>query len=323
VDWLRAVAAAPAFEAAACVDVDAGALARAATIAGVPASCCVRTVQEALVHGPFDAAIISTPADDHVDTCGVLLDRGLGVMVEKPFTLALADAVDIVQSADARQRPQLVAQNYRYQRSFRAAREVVRAGRLGRVLSAHWHYYRVPHVMSSSLARLPHSVLWGMGIHHLDALRFVLGEDAAAVSADLFTARDRTGLDGASINVQLRFPSGARATYSATYESSGHEYFERGQEFYARIAGERATLHVVHRWLVLCEQGRLPRLVPRGGRTISEERALLDQFETALRTGDAGPASARDNLATMAIAEACVRSAAERRWIEIGDLLHD
>src|SRR5205823_2108421 len=67
------------------------------------------------------------------------------------------------------------------------------------------------------------------------------------------------GSKGASLRVMLTFEDGARASYSATYESSGHEFFERGQEFYTRLVGERATLHVFQRWLVLCERGRWPR----------------------------------------------------------------
>ena len=69
---------------------------------------------------------------------------------------------------------------------------------------------------------------------------------------------------GGSMQMMLTFEDDVRALYSATYESSGHEFFERGQEFYLRFVGERATLHVFQRWLILCEKGKLPRLVRRG-----------------------------------------------------------
>jgi len=141
-----------------------------------------------------------------------------------------------------------------------------------------------------------------------------------AVSADLFTARSGSSLHGASAHVSLRFASGARATYTASYESSGHEYFEGGQEFFGRIVGERGTLHLLHRWLVLCEQRKWPRFVGRGPRRLTEERQLLDQFAQAIATGERTDASGRENLDTMAIAEACVRSAAERRWVDLEEL---
>lgn len=322
-DWVRAVAAAPGFELSGCVDVDPAALERAASLGGVAADRCWARLDVALAHGEFDAAIVSTPADDHLPACEQALTHGLGVLVEKPFTLALADARELVRLADLKRRPLMVAQNYRHLRVFRAARGVIASGAIGRVLAAHWHYYRVPHAMAASLARLPHTVLWGMGIHHLDVLRTLIGGPVDSVSADLFSARPHPALDGASMNVSLRFASGARATYTASYESSGHEYFEGGQEFFGRVVGEHGTLHILHRWLVLCAEGRLPRVVGRGRRAVKEERLLLDQFADAMATGDAKDMSGRDNLETMAIAEACVRSAAERRWIDLRELSHD
>ncbi|MGH9903199.1 MAG: Gfo/Idh/MocA family protein, partial [Pyrinomonadaceae bacterium] len=213
--------------------------------------------------------------------------------------------------------------NYRYMRAFRTARRLVGEGALGRVGQAVCQYYRVPHGMAASLARLDHSVLWGVGVHHLDALRHVVGRRVTAVLAESYTLPWGSLPAGASLRVMLTFEDGARAVYTATYESSGHEFFERGQEFYARFVGARATLHVFHRWLVLCERGRLPRVVRRGAREVTEERVLLRQLAEALRDGAEPDSSGLDNLQTMAVVEACVRSADERRWINPQELLRE
>jgi predicted dehydrogenase len=184
-------------------------------------------------------------------------------------------------------------------------------------------YYRVPHALASSLARLTNSVLWGIAIHHLDALRYILSKDATGVLAESFTLPGGQLPRGGSMQMMLTFEGDVRALYSATYESSGHEFFERGQEFYIRFVGERATLHVFQRWLILCEKGKLPRLVRRGKRKVTEERLLLDQLERAVVTGEDPDSSGRDNLQTMAIVEACLRSAGERTWINPQELLDE
>ena len=90
-----------------------------------------------------------------------------------------------------------------------------------------------------------------------------------------------------------------------------------------RFIGEHATLHVFQRWLMLCEKGKLPRLVRRGARKVSEERILLDQLERALQSGADPDSSGRDNLQTMAIVEACLRSAATRSWVDAQELLDE
>jgi predicted dehydrogenase len=153
--------------------------------------------------------------------------------------------------------------------------------------------------MAASLARLPHNVVWGVAVHHVDALPYVLGREITGVAALTFS-RPWTALPGgASVQALLAFADDARGVYSAAHESSGHEFFEGGQEFYQRYVGEHATPHVFHRWLVLCPRGRLPRLVRRGRRTTTEERVLLRQLERALLHGEEPDANGRDNLATV------------------------
>jgi len=177
--------------------------------------------------------------------------------------------------------------------------------------------------MPASLSRLDNSVLWEVGIHHLDALRYVLNKPVTRVLTESFTLPWGTLPRGGSIQSMLSFADETQALYSATYESTGHEFFERGQEFYLRFVGEHATLHVFQRWLILCEKGKLPRLVRRGPRKVSEERILLDQLERALLHDEEPDSSGRDNLQTMAIVEACQRSAAERNWINTQELLDE
>jgi len=215
----------------------------------------------------------------------------------------------------------MVAQNQRYLRSHRTVRRLLRDGALGRVGLVVGHYYRVPHEMAPSLSQLPHRALWQMGVHHLDALRYVLDQEVVRVLAQSFSFPDGDWPEGDTLEVLLEFDGGTHATYGASYESRGHEYFGAGQEFYERLVGDRATLHVVHRWLLLCAPGKLPRLIRRGPRSVTEEALLLQQLADSIRVGTEPECSGRDNLQTVAILEACVRSATEGRWVDPQELL--
>ncbi|MGA9995489.1 MAG: Gfo/Idh/MocA family oxidoreductase [Pyrinomonadaceae bacterium] len=322
-DWVREVRGVPAYELVACVDNDRDVLRASAVNLGIPSEQCFVQLDEALNTVACDAAIIATSADSHTEVCETALSNGLALLVEKPFTLLLAEALRVVRMAEQKNVPVVVAQNYRYMRSYRTVRRLINEGALGDVRLINCQYFRVPHEMAQSLARLTHSVLWGVGIHHLDAMRYVLGQKVVGVLNESFTLHDGQLPTGASMQTLLNFESGTRALYSATYESSGHEFFERGQEFYARFVGTRATLHVNQRWLFLCPQGGWPRPVRRGARSVTEERLLLLQLERALRQGVEPDSSGLDNLQTMAVVEACVRSAATRRWINPQELLDE
>ena len=300
---MREVQTTSGYELVACVDIDQTPLTQASSRSASPNQCFTE-LSEALDQNKCDAVIVATSPGSHVEPCREALARGLAVLVEKPFTLSLSQATKLVSLAEQKGAPLLVAQNYRYMRSFRTAHRLISEGALGRVGMIVCQYYRVPHSMSASLARLPNSVLWGIGIHHLDALRYILNKRVTGVLAESFTATWGTLPRGGSMQMMLSFEDDIRALYSATYESSGHEFFEHGQEFYVRFVGEHATLHVFQRWLLLCEKGKLPRIVRRGPRKISEEQVLLDQLERALINGEAPASSGRDNLQTMAMAEA-------------------
>src|ERR1051325_1536456 len=265
-EWVREIKAAPAYQLVAGVDIDQKTLTRAATDLNIPRERCFAGLQEAIDKTNCQAAIVATPADCHGAACETAIGHRLAVLVEKPFTLSLAEAVKLVSLAERQSVPLLVAQNYRYLRSFRAAKELIGEGKLGPVGIVVSQYYRPRHDMAASLAQLQHSVLWGMGVHHLDALRFVLNEEVTNVAAESFGLSGSNLPDGSSFRAMLSFDGGTRALYCATYESSGHQFFERGQEFYLRFVGERATLHVFQRWLVLCESGRGARGGRRGAR---------------------------------------------------------
>lgn len=320
-DWVRTVHAHPEATLVAAVDVDARVLDDAARALALPREGCFAKLEDALRGTRADAAIVVTSLEHHVAPVRTAIDHGLGVLVEKPFTLRLAEAVELVHQAEAAKRPLMVAQNSRYLRVHRAVKKILISGRLGRLgVVVTQHYDPYDHISPAQL-ELPNHLLWQTAVHHLDALRFVLAREAAEVMAHSFALPWAPGAPGSSLQALIEFDGGIRATYHASHHTRGHEFFERGREFYQRFVGERGAMHVFHRWILVCERGRIPRMVWRGPRHLTEERLLLDQLIEALGRGVEPESSGRDNLKTMALLEACVISSAERRWVRPRDLL--
>jgi predicted dehydrogenase len=303
--WAREVGTSSAFELVAGVETDPNARAAGERALGLGAGAVHADLEPVLERGDVRAVIVATPPEHHEAACRTALERGRAVLVEKPFTLDLDAAVGLVELAEARGAALLVAQTYRYLRVHKAALAVVRSGRLGSVRQVECRHFRSE---PSPAIQGEHSTLWDLGVHHLDAIRDLLGAEPLAVLATSFDG-------GLSAQVVLDFGDARHASYSATRRSSGHELFEGGKEHYMRVVGEKGTLHVLHRWLVLCESGKLPRPLRRGPRKRTEEAQLLDDFARALSGTPPSGLSGRDNIGTMAILDACVRSAAERCWV--------
>lgn len=322
-EWARTVRTVADTQLVGAAEVNDEVRARAAgdpSLAGLPVAPDLASL---LSTAHPDAVVVATPAEHHSAAVEEAILAGLAVLVEKPFTLDLGTAVRLTRLADARRVPLLVAQNQRYMRAHRTVRRLMQDEVLGPLSAVTCHYWRASHVANASLTALDASALWETGVHHLDALRYTLGRRVTGVAADVSTAPWTTALRGTSARVLLEFEGGVHGEYSVSWDAPGHEFFEAGQQFYERITGQRGTLHVVQRWLVLCLSGRWPRIVRRGSRPEAEEAVLLRQLVAAHAGGPAPECSGRDNLQTVAVVEACQRSWRERRWVNPQDLLRD
>jgi hypothetical protein len=100
-DWLREIQTNPAYELAACVDIDPAALKQACGKPSISSRQCFTELGEPLDLNRCDAVIVATFAASHVEPCETALNRGLAVMVEKPFTLCLREAVKLASLAEA------------------------------------------------------------------------------------------------------------------------------------------------------------------------------------------------------------------------------
>jgi predicted dehydrogenase len=197
------------FELAAIVDNTAPAQTLAAQI-GTP---YYTDVAEMLRHAQPDAVIIATPNASHADIGTLCLQHGAHVLVEKPITDTLADARRLCAAADAAGRVLLVGHQRRYNGILRQAREIVRSGRLGQLVSATG--------MATFLKPDPYfEMAWrrhkGGGpilinlIHDVDLLRFLMGEISSVQASSANAVRGFEVEDTAA--VILRFQNGALAT---------------------------------------------------------------------------------------------------------------
>ncbi|HUO83870.1 MAG TPA: Gfo/Idh/MocA family oxidoreductase [Thermoanaerobaculia bacterium] len=322
-EWARALRSHPGFELAGIVDPNETLLAKAGLDFEVAAGGCHQDLGEAVERVRPSALLIATPENAHISPVSLALERKIPLLVEKPLTLRLGDSVDLVRRAQQAGVPMVVGQNYRYMRAHRTVRKMVHEGRLGKVGMIVAQYFRPPHPMTPVLESLRDRILYGPTIHHIDAMRWVLGQEVTAVSAETFRMPWGDPPPGSSVRAHLTFDGGARANYVATYESTGHQFFEGGQEFYERVVGERGTLHVFHRWLFLCEGKKLPRPIARGGRPVTEESLLLDQLGGAMLDGETPSCSGEDHLKTMAVLEAIIVSSEQSRTIDPRELVRE
>jgi len=87
----------------------------------------------------MDGVIIASPHTLHFEQITTCLDwqaasaRGLHVLVEKPMVCSVAHAKAVIRKADQKKRLLMISYQRHYAPAFRAAREIVQSGRIGKL----------------------------------------------------------------------------------------------------------------------------------------------------------------------------------------------
>jgi predicted dehydrogenase len=148
----------------------------------------------------IDAIAISTPVSGHFDLAMEALRSGKHVLVEKPMTASVEQALRLIEEADRRKRVLMVDHTFVYTGAVRKIRELIDKGSLGEI------YYYDSTRINLGLFQHDVDVIWDLAVHDLSIMEYILPETPVAVSA--------TGINhvpGASENI---------AYVTAFYQSS-------------------------------------------------------------------------------------------------------
>jgi len=108
----------------------------------LPEAQVVADPEEAATHVDVDLVVIASPNETHVPLATAALSAGKHVVVDKPFTITLAEARGLGELSRAKERLLSVFQNRRWDSEFLGARAIVEEGRLGEILHFESHIDR-------------------------------------------------------------------------------------------------------------------------------------------------------------------------------------
>jgi predicted dehydrogenase len=98
--------------------------------------------EEAATSAKADLVVIASPNETHVPLATAALNAGKDVVIDKPFTVTLAEARKLTELALNQKRLLSVFHNRRWDSEFLGARAVIEEGRLGEVLHFESHFDR-------------------------------------------------------------------------------------------------------------------------------------------------------------------------------------
>ncbi len=328
-DWMSVTGPAPEVETVAWVDPDPAA--RAATLRRGPTPALVfADLDDALDAVKADAALVTTALPGHVPVALAALDAGLHVLLEKPFGPTLADAVEVVRRAHASGRSLAINQNYRFHPAPRLAARLVADGEIGEVVAVEIDFRRPLIRRQDVLDRhrgIDHPLLVDMSIHHFDLLRLVLGVEPERVHIEAINPPWSEYRDPPAGYGTLVFGTGIVVSYRGSWISAGARTPWAGVW---RIDGTDGSIELSSRGdpgvrdvVRIRRPGRGVQTLPLPDVGPIDRHGALASFAAAVATGEEPEVSGRRNLPTLALTLAAVRSATERRPVDVAELLAD
>lgn len=197
-----------------------------------PQTKVVKSLDELLAISEIKLVVVATPNVSHHPLAKQCLLAGRDVVVDKPFTTTYAEAEELVNLAKQHSRLLTVYQNLRCNGDFRTIRQLVSAGRFGRIVlyEAHFDRYRLQ-LRPGAWRETPgpgSGVFVDLGVHLIDQAMALLGLPEA-ITADIRIERDGAVVDDA-FDVVLHYP-GSRALLRASMMAVAPDlrYIVRGE----------------------------------------------------------------------------------------------
>ena len=276
-----------------------------------------------------DLVVIASPNDSHAPLAIEALGQGKHVVVDKPFTLTLREAREVVAAAAHAGRVASVFQNRRWDGDFLTVRRLIDEGRLGRVAEFHSHFDRFrPAVQDRWRERdEPGGGLWyDLGPHLLDQALQLFGVPEA-ISADIARLRDGARAPD-YVDATLRYPHHRVILHASTLVAGNGLRFAvhgtRGSYLKHGLDVQEDQLRAgvvpgAPGWGVDTRAGEI--VAERDGRLVTEVaqaeagdyRRYYAGIRDAILQGTAPPVTTQEALDVMRLIELGVQSSEERR----------
>jgi len=285
--------------------------------------CRIQTIEEIEAASDIDAVIICTPTDTHADLIERFARAGKAIFCEKPVDLDI-DRVKACQKVVAETKAQvMVGFNRRFDPHFMAVQAAVANGQVGDVEMVQ---------ITSRDPGLPHydyiprsgGIFRDMMIHDLDIARFLLDEEPIEVQANgsvLVDPKVKELGDFDSASVLLKTATGKQCLISNSRRAS-YGYDQR-----IEVHGSTGMVHAENQRPVSIEIAnadgytRPPLHDFFMTRYVEAYENEISSFVTALNNGKDVHPNIDDGLKSLILADAAVRSVAEKKMISIADTI--
>jgi predicted dehydrogenase len=295
-----------------------------------------RTLDALLDDEAVELVILNTPNITHYQMAKQILNAEKHLVVEKPFTVSVAEANELIDLAKAKHVLLSVFQNRRWDSDFRTVQKVLNQGLIGDLVDAELHFDRYEPNLSYKVHKETPTEgvgsLYDLGSHIIDQALQLFGMPEA-VFAHLATFRKNSKVDD-YFDLKLFYPThnvtlkssyfvreplpayifnGTQGTFIKTRSDIQEADLQKGIKPNTKNWGVEPTstqglLHIMkgtqsHKEFISSEPGNY--------------MAYFDSIYETIRNNAAVPVSAEDGRSVIQIIEAAKKSNAQKKVVDL------
>lgn len=287
---------------------------------GVPAA---ESLAALLARPDIDAVILATPEQVRLEQLRACAAAGKHILSEKPLAPDTAQADEMIAACRTAGVTLMVCHTARYRGTFARAKQLVDAGRIGRVLQIRSYAMGTLRDYVDFVEQKPWIVdpasggfFYDQAVHNFDYMRWLTGSEARRVFASVTSHRG--SYPGMSVMAQIEFASGALAQLNLCFELPDVIFPEHTFRF--MVVGDRGLLDfdmytslrlgAETGWETIWEQPAFDYVnEPNSPVRLAAHAAMVQEFITSLHERRLPAIRGEDGRAAVALCEACLASA--------------
>lgn len=308
------------------VDVQPEPLAASGDFLGLPASARFADMETAFAQVEADFCCIVIPPAFHKQAVLLATERKLDILSEKPIADTWDDCVEIYRASRQSGVKMQVVQNYRYNATMLTMRRLLREERVGRLNYLMGRFaadYRTRGAWGMFRHEIEHALLIEGSVHHFDMLRNLAGADCEYIAGWDWNPC-WSSFDGESTGHYLgKLSNGVIINYEGNCNEAGVQNVWHQELYRAECEGGAVTIDAdlqVRTWEKLPTGLRMEE-VPLDRPQYEGHAAIVDQYLTWLRGGEAPETVIEDNIKSAAMLFGAVEASVTNSTVNVGKML--
>ena len=260
---------------------------------------------ELLMAPDIDAVDVVLPIPVMPPMVAQALASGKHVISEKPLAPTVGTCRQLLACYQHARQVWMVAENWRYESAYVKAAELVKSGAIGQPVTCHLALYlpmpansKYFHTLWRRTGEFSGGALLDGGVHHIAALRLVVGEITAVTAMTAHASTTFASAD--TLSATLDFANGAVGSYLVTY-ATGAPW-----PGYLHVVGDKGALRVQRGEIELTQGTQTEVLKCEKFDGVEKELAA---FAAAILEGQPHTNTPEEGLQDVAVLEAMLRSA--------------